>query len=268
MMDSTGEDLTKTVRASMVVLNFNQSDLLVDRVASIRETAGSHDDVIVVDNASNDGSAGAVKERFPDVRIVENPTNRYIFGLNDGLGVAKGRFVAFCNNDMVVEPSFVERAAECFADDVAAVCARVLDRNGAEQGTRTAGRFEHGLLFYSLLTRVNRVTDCFFAVGGKSFFRRGVLDEVGSIDELLWPMYHEDIELSYRIWKAGYRIVYATRSVFHHLCGQTSTKVFTQTELRPFVRQNELLTVWKDITDRQVLERVQESAIEGSGQRA
>jgi len=65
----------------------------------------------------------------------------------------------------------------------------------------------------------------------------------------LWPMYHEDIELSYRAWKSGYRIVYAPGSVTHHMGGATSKRVFTATQLRSFVRQNELLTVWKDVTD-------------------
>jgi GT2 family glycosyltransferase len=134
-----------------------------------------------------------------------------------------------------------------------AVCARVLDRHGREQGTRTAGEYKHGLLVYRSLPHTERVTDCFFAVGGQSFFRRERLVALGSIDELLWPMYHEDIELSYRIWKAGYRIVYAPESVCHHLGGRTSSEVFTPVDLRSFVRQNELLTVWKNISDRRLL---------------
>ena len=49
-------------------------------------------------------------------------------------------------------------------------------------------------------------------MGGQSFFRRSLLQEMDSIDELLWPMYHEDIELSYRAWKNGYRIVSTLRN--------------------------------------------------------
>jgi GT2 family glycosyltransferase len=243
-----------SVRCSLVVLNYDERDLLLACVRSMVAAIGPTDEIIVVDNGSTDGSADAVSRDFPSVRLVRLPENRYIFSLNAGLAVARGEFVAFCNNDMEVEDNFVERALDCFvSDDVFAVCSRVLDRNGAEQGTRTAGYWKRGLLFYEPLPHSTVSTDCFFAVGGQSFFRRDILTSMGSIDELLWPMYHEDIELSYRAWKNGYRIVYAPGSVCHHMGGKTSTRVFTATQLRSFVRQNELLMVWKDVTDPAML---------------
>ena len=254
MRHLTCGDSGGNVRCSIIILNFNERDLLLGCIESMVRAAGPEDEVIVVDSASTDGSADAVAETYPQVRLLRLEQNRYIFGLNDGLRCAKGRFVAFCNNDMVVESDFVESAVSNFLDDsVFAVCARVLDRYGVEQGSRTAGIWTHGLLFYEPMPHVDRVTPCFFAVGGQSFFRRDLLLGLGSIDELLWPMYHEDIELSYRAWKAGYRILYAPRSVCHHLGGQTSRKVFSAAELRSFVRQNELLIVWKDIRDPRML---------------
>ena len=238
------------VRCSLIVLNYEERELLLGCVKSMLHAVGPSDEIIVVDNGSSDGSADAVMEAFPSVRVLRLPENRYIFSLNEGLMAARGEYVAFCNNDMTVEEHFVEKALECFVtDEIFAVCARVVDRNGNDQGTRTSGYWKHGLLFYEPLLHSSHVTDCFFAVGGQSFFRRSLLLEMGSIDELLWPMYHEDIELSYRAWKNGYRIVYAPDSVCHHLGGQTSRRVFTQTQLRSFVRQNELLIVWKDVTD-------------------
>lgn len=242
------------MRCSLVVLNYDERELVVECVASMLAAIGSNDEIIVVDNGSTDGSADAVADAFPSVKVIRLPENRYIFSLNAGLEASRGTYVAFCNNDMVVEPNFVEEALACFdADDIFAVCSRVLDRNGDEQGTRTAGHWIHGLLVYEPLPHVDRVTDCFFAVGGQSFFRRDVLGRIGSIDELLWPMYHEDIELSYRAWKSGYRIVYAPRSVCHHKGGQTSRRVFTASQLRSFVRQNEILMVWKDVDDFRML---------------
>ncbi len=241
-------------RCSLIVLNYDERDMLLDCVRSMVAAIGADDEIIVVDNGSTDGSADAVRKDFPSVRVVGLPENRYIFSLNAGLDVARGRYVAFCNNDMVVESNFVDEALSCFvSEDIFAVCSRVLDRNGFEQGTRTAGYWKHGLIFYQPLPHDERSTDCFFAVGGQSFFRRDLLSAMGSIDELLWPMYHEDIELSYRAWKNGYRVVYAPGSVCHHRGGQTSRRVFTATQLRSFVRQNELLIVWKDVTDRGLL---------------
>jgi GT2 family glycosyltransferase len=241
---------TTQIRCSVVVLNFELRDVVLDCLASLTRAVGPADEIILVDNASTDDSVAAVRQAFPDVRIVENAENRYIFGLNDGLAQARGRYVAFCNNDMTVERDFIESLVTCFdAEDVFAACARIVQPDGRDQGSRTAGVWKHGLLFYEPLPHTDAVTDCFFAVGGQSLFRRDRLLALGSIDELLWPMYHEDIELSYRAWKAGWRVLYAPDAVCHHLGSQTSARVFTRVELRSFVRQNELLTVWKNIDD-------------------
>lgn len=254
MPPRSGDTTSKLVRCSLVILNYEQREVLLRCVESVVAAMGPDDEVIVVDNGSKDGSAQAVSDEYPSVRLVCLDKNRYIFGLNDGLAVATGEYVAFCNNDMIVEPDFVEKALVHFSTpDVFAVCSRVLDRQGDDQGTRTAGLWKRGILFYEPLSHSDRATSCFFAVGGQSFYRRDAILALGSIDELLWPMYHEDIELSYRAWKSGYRIVYAPESVCHHLGGHTSRKVFTPVQLRSFVRQNELLTVWKDVGDRRML---------------
>jgi GT2 family glycosyltransferase len=239
-------------RASLIVLNYEGKAVLRDCLRSLEAAAGEDDEIIVVDNASTDGSAEQVAQEFPGVRLVALSENTYIFGLNEGLSRACGEYVAFLNNDMVVEPGFVDLALQQFSAGVFAVCPRIL-QGGQEQGSRTSGRWSRGLIFYDPLPHSVKPTDCFFAVGGQSFFRREMLDEIGSIDPLLWPMYHEDIELSYRAWKRGWRIRYAPDAVVHHVGGHSSRRVFTPTQLRSFVRQNEYLTVWKDVTDRRLL---------------
>jgi GT2 family glycosyltransferase len=243
-----------TKRASLIVLNYNGRTVIDACIDSLSAAAAAVDEIIVVDSCSHDGSREGLEQR-DDVKLVPLDRNSFIFGLNAGLAVARGEYVAFLNNDIVVEPDFVEKCLALFLEgsDVFAVCPRILDRHGADQGSRTRGTWKRGLIFYDVLPHSALPSDCFFAVGGQSFFRRSMLEEIGSIDPLLWPMYHEDIELSYRAWKRGWRIRYAPAAVVHHVGGHSSTRVFTKEELRSFVRQNEYLIVWKDVTDTRLV---------------
>ncbi len=235
-------------------MNWQGQGVVGPCVDSLVAAAREDDEIIVVDNASTDGSCEALSLRT-DIRLLRLSENTYIFGLNRGLEVARGRYVAFLNNDIIVEQDFTDRCIEGFADgdDVFAVCPRILDGQGVDQGSRTAGSWRRGLIFYRSLPHSAVPTDCFFAVGGQSFFRKDMLDEIGSIDPLLWPMYHEDIELSYRAWKRGWRIRYAPEAIAHHKGMHSSKRAFTDNELRSFVRQNEYLIVWKDVTAASLL---------------
>lgn len=244
----------EAIRASLIVLNFDGRDVLPACVESLKKAAGPSDEIIVVDNASTDGS-GDLFAKDKAVRTLRLPRNAYIFGLNDGLALARGDFVAFLNNDIVVDENFVENCLAGFVggDDVFAVCSRIVDLDGKDQGSRTAGFWHRGLIFYRPLAHSESPTDCFFAIGGQSFFNRKMLLEIGSIDPLLWPMYHEDVELSYRAWKRGWRVRYAPDAVTVHRGAHSSNRVFTRSQLRSFVRQNEYLTVWKNVTDGPLL---------------
>lgn len=241
------------MRASLIVLNYEGRAVLPACINSLLASISADDEIIVVDNASTDSSADLVP-LDPRVRVIRRDVNNFIFGLNDGLANSNAEFVAFLNNDIVVEPTFVELclATFQFPDDFA-VCPRILDRHGMEQGALTTGHWIRGLIFYKPLPHDPLATTTFFAVGGQSFFRRQLLVRLGSIDELFWPMYHEDIELSYRAWKAGYRIRFCPEAIVHHVGGHASKRTFTDAQLRSFVRQNEFLTVWKNITDPTLL---------------
>jgi GT2 family glycosyltransferase len=240
------------VRASLIVLNYNGQEVIGTCLSSLLEATSEQDEIIVVDNASPDGSAELVPSH-PRIRLLAKKDNNFIFGLNDGLQLAQGKYVAFLNNDIRVEPGFVEAALDEFdSQDVFAVCPRILQTSGEDQGALTSGRFHRGLWFYDVHSHDDTAHETFFAVGGQSFFDAEKLRLLGSIDPLLWPMYHEDIELSLRAWKAGFVIRFAGLSRVWHIGGHSSSRAFTTAQLRSFVRQNEFLTVWK-LSDTAVL---------------
>lgn len=241
-------------RASLIVLNYNGDGVLGRCLESLAAAMGPADELIVVDNASPDGS-GAIAAEFcaqePHRHFISRPYNNYIFGLNDGLAVARGRYVGFLNNDNCFEPGSIDRMLAHFAAaDTFAVCPRIVRaHDGEDQGALTSGHWRAGLIFYKVAPHQANAPRTFFAVGGQSLFDRAKLLELGSIDELLYPMYHEDIELSWRAWKRGYEIRYAPDAVVRHIGSHASQRAFTAGQLRALVRQNEFLIVWKNVTD-------------------
>src|SRR4051812_10068951 len=82
----------RSVRASLVVLNYQGAAVIEQYVTSLAAAAGPDDEIIVVDNASTDGSPELLAAR-DDIRLLRLPENTYIFGLNDGLAEATGRYV-------------------------------------------------------------------------------------------------------------------------------------------------------------------------------
>jgi GT2 family glycosyltransferase len=236
----------------MIVLNYNGRDVLGPCLESMVAAAGPDDEIIIVDNASPDGSADLVPDE-PGIRLIRRTVNNFIFGLNDGVAVARGRYVGFFNNDIVVERDFVERCLRHFdGSDVFAVCPRILEKSGRDQGALTSGLYWRGIWYYKVHEHDPTAKETFFAVGGQSFFDADKLRSVGSIDPLLRPMYHEDIELSLRARSAGYEIRFAPDAVVHHVGGHASSRRFSRHELRSFVRQNEFLTAWKLLSAREL----------------
>lgn len=127
------------VNVSVVIVNWNTKELLFDCLISIYEQ--THDieyEIIVVDNGSNDGSAAIVKAEFPRVILIENSENRgFAAANNQGMAIAKGRYVLLLNSDTVILDNAIGRTIS-FADaypEAAVVGCRVLNPDKTLQPT-------------------------------------------------------------------------------------------------------------------------------------
>ncbi len=99
-----------TAKLSVIIVNWNTRDHLISCLVSLHETMSQGDtQVIVVDNASVDGSTQKVRERFPGDRLVSNGTNRgFAGGVNDGLKLARGEYILILNPDIVLRKGVVD----------------------------------------------------------------------------------------------------------------------------------------------------------------
>ncbi len=241
------------MRASLLVLNFNGLDLLQECFASLGEATGHgrDHDVFLIDNGSTDQSIAWIEEHFPWVKVVRAPRNAFLYTYNDIIPSLDTEAVLLLNNDIIVEPDFIAPLLEHLEQpDVFGVNTRVLTGDRiTPQGSRTSGGFHRGLWWYHQLPDIERASTCFFALGGQAAFSRSKYLELGGFDELLWPLYHEDIDLSYRAWRRGWRVLYEPSSVLYHLGGQTSASMYKRDQLRTIVMQNTFLIQWKNFDD-------------------
>ncbi len=216
-------------RAAVVVLTYQAARFVDGCFGSLRrmDRGGLEVEVIAVDNGSSDGTPRLVRERFPEVAVVENGANLGFAGGNDvGIRLALERgceFVYLLNPDTEVEPGFLREAVAVARARPEAAAVQSLLLLASDPGlVNTAGNEIHVLGFGycgSYRQPASSVPaeprEIAFASGASSLYRATALREVGLLDEALF-LYHEDLDLGWRLRLAGWRSLLAPRSLVRH----------------------------------------------------
>jgi len=227
---------------SIVIVSWNTRGLLLDALDSFLPLRGVSGEVIVVDNASADGSAEAVEKTWPEVRVIRNERNLgFAGGVNVGLRAATNPLVLLLNTDTLVVGDCIAQLVR-YAEqhpEAGIVGPRVLNRDGTLQSS--CFRFPslpHLALSASYLYKLfpgsrwfdhERLGGHDFAtpapvdaVSGCSFLmRREVIERLGGLDEGYF-MYAEETDFCYRAWAAGYEVHYAPVGEIVHFGGGSS----------------------------------------------
>lgn len=250
--------------ASVVIPNWNGRDLLAKYLPSVLEATSDYpgSEVIVVDNASTDGSAAFVREQFRSVRVIELPKNLgFGGGSNAGFRAANNDIVVLLNSDMRVERDFLQPLLDGFADDhVFAVACQIFFSDPAklrEETGLTQAWWQGGALRvrHRADNAINSAYPCFYAGGGSSAFDRKKFLELRGFDSLFHPFYLEDTDLGFLAWKRGWSVLYEPRSIVYHEHRGTIGKKFSQRYIASVLKKNFVLFCWKNIHDwRKLLE--------------
>ncbi|MGH2704379.1 MAG: glycosyltransferase family 2 protein [Actinomycetota bacterium] len=239
---STGADPVTAHRLTTVVVSWNTRELLARCLASIRDHAapGLDNEIVVVDNGSDDGSLEMLREQWPEVRVIANSTNvGFTKANNQALRSTGGRYVLLINADAWLAPGCLERlAAQLDADPRAAVAGPRLVYGDGRWQRWTAGR-EPGLrsvggylfLFDRFGHRWPSMAGIYLAKDVRTAFtpdwvssacmlvRRSALEEVGLLDESLFA-YMDDVDLCRRVRERGGRVWYVPEAECVHLMGR------------------------------------------------
>jgi N-acetylglucosaminyl-diphospho-decaprenol L-rhamnosyltransferase len=231
--------LEPAIVLSILIGTYNARDLLVDCLQSIYRNAPRESfEIIVVDDASTDGTSETVSARFPEVRLLRNEINRnYATVNNQAFQLARGRYIYLLNNDTIVLPDALDRMLTFLREhpDAGAVGSRVLNEDGTIQWTVKSLPSIDAALFgaRSIISRLypdNRfsrkqllhlgrdMTTPFVAgyVSGASVMHPcEVVEKVGDLDERLF--YFVDADYCKRIADAGYKCYYLPTATIIHL---------------------------------------------------
>jgi GT2 family glycosyltransferase/glycosyltransferase involved in cell wall biosynthesis len=210
-------------------------------------------ELMLVDNASNDGSVEFTETHYPQVRIVRSPTNLgFAAGNNLGARQTDSQYVIFLNNDMHVDSRFVQGLIDAIQSDPDAVCAgaKILNWDGSRFDFAGAAPHFAGFAYQLGYDKpfsnsvFNEVRPILFACGGAMIIDRQLFLEVGGFDEDYF-IYFEDVDLGWRLWVLGHKVVFAPGAVaYHHHHG--TMRSFSDHRKRVLYKRNALFSVIKN----------------------
>jgi GT2 family glycosyltransferase len=232
---------------SIIIVNYNTKKLTIECIESIYKAANDYYEfeIFVVDNASSDGSAEAIKSHFPHVHFIGNAENvGFAKANNQAILLSKGKYVLLLNSDTIIEKNTISDMI-CFMDvcpDAGASGCKVELPTGELDKACHRGFPTPMASFYYLTglskrypqnprytgyhmshLEMNEIHEIDCLVGAFMLVRREAINEIGLLDETYF-MYGEDIDWCYRIKHAGWKIYYNPHVKITHYKGASSRK--------------------------------------------
>ena len=234
------------MKLTVIIVNYNVSAFLEQALMSAQKAMrGIDGEIYVVDNHSVDNSVAMVKAKFPNVKLIENQDNvGFAKANNQAIRISSGEYVLLLNPDTVVEEDTFEKCIRFMDEtpDCGGLGVKMVDGQGRFLPESKRGIPYPKSSFYKLfgLSKLFPKSQKFGAyhatyigedethevevlAGAFMMLRKSVLDEVGLLDEDYF-MYGEDIDLSYRILKGGYRNYYFPQTRIIHYKGESTKK--------------------------------------------
>jgi GT2 family glycosyltransferase len=211
---------------SIIIPNWNGAQFLPTCLDSLARQTHTALEIIVVDNASRDGSQERIHTHYPQVKLIALSENRGFTGAcNVGIAAASGNLIALLNNDTEVHPEWAAAVIDAFArhPEVGAVASKMLLFDQRDH-IHTVGDFftvdgragNRGVWQHDT-GQFDREEYVFSACGGSSVYRRTMLDQIGLLDDDFF-FSGEDVDLGWRAQLTGWRCLYTPRAVvYHHL---------------------------------------------------
>lgn len=256
---------------SLIIPNYNGEKLLeknLPRVIEVCQDQKAVIEIIVVDDASTDKSKEVVRKvsrkfaknsrysREPTVKLTNNRTNLgFSSTVNRGVREAKGDVVVLLNTDVYPEKGFLDAVLPHFHNDkvfAVGMMDKSIEGDKVILRGRGIGWWEKGLYVHQRGEVDKKDTD--WVAGGSGAFRRSIFLKLGGFSEIYNPFYWEDIDLSYRAQRRGYKILFEPKAIVIHQHERGAIKkAYFQKEVKAIAYRNQFLFVWRNANLKQWL---------------
>ncbi len=247
------------MKIDIIIPNYNGAQLIEQNLSSVVDALSGYDGkVIIVDDGSTDNEQKRLSHfvnNFKDKEkielIIKSKNSGFSSTVNRGVKASNAEFVVLLNSDVVPRVGFLRSPiAHLLKDDnlfgVGCMDESIEDSKKVNRG-RGLSHWSKGFLHHTR-GEVNK-SDTFWISGGSSIVRRDLFVKFGGFDEIYSPFYWEDIDLSYRAQKAGYKILFDSNSIVEHYHQEGAIKKhYDNGRVTTISYRNQFIFIWKNIT--------------------
>lgn len=252
-------DLNNCPKISFIVVNYNGLSCLEECFNSIKNLNYPEEKIecVFVDNGSMDGSVRFIKENYTHIKIVTNDSNEgFAKPNNDGAKIATGEYLALINNDMKLDPNWLndmlDTLQSCEDEKYVCVGSKILNFDGKKLDFAGGSisfyghgfQFDYGVDSEFANRKYNKDKDILFACGGAMLIKKDVFLKVGGFDEDYFA-YNEDVDLGWRLWILGYKVKFCSKALCYHKHSSTSKKFHANVK-NELNDRNTLFTIYKN----------------------
>lgn len=246
-------------QVTVIIPNYNGAAYIENCLKSLSEQTFRDFDILVIDNASSDGSADLVAECSPDARLVRLDQNYgFCRAVNEGIRRVEAPYLILLNNDTVCDSHFVEELFLAIRRDekIFSVASKMMQMYRPERIDGAGDLYcALGWAFARGKDRsgkyCERECNVFSACGGAAIYRRDLFEQIGYFDELHFT-YLEDVDVGYRARIMGYRNRYTPGAIVYHAGSGSTGSRYNSFKVRIAAR-NSWYVIYKNMPALQIL---------------
>lgn len=246
-------------KVAIVIPNYNGLKYIKVCLESLYRQSFQNFEIIIVDNASQDGSCKFILENYRKQKLISLKQN-YGFSkaVNEGIKASNSHYVVLLNNDTEVDKFWLENLVKCIESDekIFSCCSKMIQYSERDK-IDDAGD-EYNILGWAYkrgdgasISKYHSDCEVFSSCAGAAIYRKAVFDEIGYFDESFFA-YMEDVDISYRAKIYGYKNMYCSSAKVYHIGSATSGSKYNSFKIKLAARNN-LFVVFKNMPLLQLL---------------